>query len=59
MLARRGGSWLEPGLGASRWSKVLGFPEVAITITIIITKTITIIITMTITITTKLSITNE
>ena len=29
MLARRGGSWLEPGLGASRWSKVLGLPKMA------------------------------
>ena len=28
-LARRGGSWLEPGLGASRWSKVLGLPRMA------------------------------
>ena len=27
MLARRGGSWLEPGLGASRCSKVLGLPK--------------------------------
>ena len=44
---------MEPGLGASRWSKVLGFPEMAITITITIT------ITMTITIKAKLSITNE
>ena len=23
-MARRGGSWFEPGLGASRWSRVLG-----------------------------------
>ena len=26
-FARRGGSWFEPGLGASRWSKVLGLPK--------------------------------
>ena len=35
-FARRGGSWFEPGLGESRWSRVLGLPAIDLRIYIFI-----------------------